>query len=888
MPREAQSEEATPATPQKARRGRPPASASSALGGKANGRSTPASRGAKRSPPSSRRGTRASPGSGRSLGRPRTASAAKSALKRKIAELQQSVAEVEQSIAKKKRRLARLKLHQPPSEEQPRPAPRETLSELPPGREPPLPAELMGEALQVWDFLFSFGPQLRLAPLDLEELLDLLRFTGRDCPALAEVFASLSRLLLSDPALAAALTSAIPPHLNFAARVRGSYDAGCVTGDRFNGLRLLPPRLRPEAVQPLTWQTVLRAMLPRLPSFQDLAAYSCFGDAASPSLRERLQALLVQGEEAASARAVLQRDGSTRFSCRPEAFLERVLSAATALETQEMYSLPLPEKLAVLQLLCSACYDTHVVRSFLEQNCEERLRHLAERSSKDRGLARTREPLSGDRLEILEQLRGAQVIALKQSKTNGKKNKLQQLSPAERAIAEQRVAVMEAQGVKKILPQIPAEMFRSIDDEIPEELLDARQKAQLRQARSKAGKQTKKRVLDSVTVENAEATLRSALESREGKAIKAAIKNGRTAGLIGESADGCIYCTATMAAALIALSEIEHGERAAAEAREFEKGLTLCFIRTEPLGTDTFRRNYWAFEGSPALYVECKIRETPEVTAKVLGVIAPSAYASTWKVYHGVRDLWAVLDSLGDKDSGLQAALKARFGLKDRPPTLLDRGHEWLGRLVRREFGRGRNSRITVGTIVGWLPAEGDDRALWHVVHSDGDEEDLDELEVASCLLPESSEGDDRDNTRNCVPQIINSFVNTTRGALAIKDFQIGLSGLRSELLQMAQTLSVGLKLRGGGFQKDLKRSWEKNVRGAETVEELRELILSLEAVVRAVQETPDLRDEVAYFSDRSHQKLFCVGRGHKAPRRTPGHDDGRRLASDARGRSDD
>ena len=27
---------------------------------------------------------------------------------------------------------------------------------------------------------------------------------------------------------------------------------------------------------------------------------------------------------------------------------------------------------------------------------------------------------------------------------------------------------------------------------------------------------------------------------------------------------------------------------------------------------------------------------------------------------------------------------------------------------------------------MGWLPPEGEDQALWHVVHDDGDEEDLD------------------------------------------------------------------------------------------------------------------------------------------------------------------
>jgi hypothetical protein len=36
------------------------------------------------------------------------------------------------------------------------------------------------------------------------------------------------------------------------------------------------------------------------------------------------------------------------------------------------------------------------------------------------------------------------------------------------------------------------------------------------------------------------------------------------------------------------------------------------------------------------------------------------------------------------------------------------------------------------GVVVGWLPALGDDCALWHVQHSDGDVEDLELHEVGS------------------------------------------------------------------------------------------------------------------------------------------------------------
>ena len=54
-------------------------------------------------------------------------------------------------------------------------------------------------------------------------------------------------------------------------------------------------------------------------------------------------------------------------------------------------------------------------------------------------------------------------------------------------------------------------------------------------------------------------------------------------------------------------------------------------------------------------------------------------------------------------------------------------GHRWLGKKVRRIFSPGVE---TNAVIVAWVPEEGDDQALWHVRHPDGDEEDLEAEEV--------------------------------------------------------------------------------------------------------------------------------------------------------------
>ena len=41
---------------------------------------------------------------------------------------------------------------------------------------------------------------------------------------------------------------------------------------------------------------------------------------------------------------------------------------------------------------------------------------------------------------------------------------------------------------------------------------------------------------------------------------------------------------------------------------------------------------------------------------------------------------------------------------------------------------------VSVGTLTKWVPADGEDEALWHMAHDDGDGEDLDEAEVEAAM----------------------------------------------------------------------------------------------------------------------------------------------------------
>eukprot|EP01052_Picozoa_sp_SAG31_P052963 SAG31_NODE_13339_length_876_cov_0.851995_1_plen_222_part_10 len=62
-----------------------------------------------------------------------------------------------------------------------------------------------------------------------------------------------------------------------------------------------------------------------------------------------------------------------------------------------------------------------------------------------------------------------------------------------------------------------------------------------------------------------------------------------------------------------------------------------------------------------------------------------------------------------------------------RKPT-----NPYIGQRIRRSYPVGGHDHVVNGTIVGYLPPgeEADDFALWHVMHDDGDDEDLEEQEV--------------------------------------------------------------------------------------------------------------------------------------------------------------
>lgn len=168
-------------------------------------------------------------------------------------------------------------------------------------------------------------------------------------------------------------------------------------------------------------------------------------------------------------------------------------------------------------------------------------------------------------------------------------------------------------------------------------------------------------------------------------------------------------------------------------------------------------------------------------------------------------------------------------------------------------------SQIVLGTIVGWVPEDGDDMALWHVRHLDGDEEDLEEHEVLKYLIEEESEEEDEGGEGGAVgaasssqsgasvgaggagvggggggetvaaaksvtqeeeeeepePQIVLKFPSAGRGYSAVKPYAIGLAGLETELLRALQSVLPALKKSPQvEYSKEKKSSWEVREKG--------------------------------------------------------------------------
>ena len=104
--------------------------------------------------------------------------------------------------------------------------------------------------------------------------------------------------------------------------------------------------------------------------------------------------------------------------------------------------------------------------------------------------------------------------------------------------------------------------------------------------------------------------------------------------------------------------------------------------------------------------------------------------------------LWHVVHDDGDEEDLALTELRDAMALHDagrgggsnptpQPTQWRSEGHAWLGVRGLRGFASG----TVGGVITGWVEGEGASQPpLWHMVHDDGDAEDLDEEETRAAI----------------------------------------------------------------------------------------------------------------------------------------------------------
>ena len=112
-------------------------------------------------------------------------------------------------------------------------------------------------------------------------------------------------------------------------------------------------------------------------------------------------------------------------------------------------------------------------------------------------------------------------------------------------------------------------------------------------------------------------------------------------------------------------------------------------------------------------------------------------------------------------------------------------------------------------------------------------------------------------------PELVARDKSVMIGSQGFKVAQLGVNGLRTELLRVHSLLVDGLKRRGSTYVREGRKMWEQSVRAAEQLVDLRRAVQELEAVVRGVQEKDDEHDdeEVRKAKDRNRKIMIKEGR---------------------------
>jgi hypothetical protein len=566
------------------------------------------------------------------------------------------------------------------------------------------------------------------------------------------------------------------------------YDNNC------NSLRLLPYRLNIHLINGMRYQPILRTILMRVDPAQRLRkaiaqlefAQLTYGRSADRRLSRRLSLNHHHNDtstansnamtivDSGKVQSLRDKDAVLHITNNPLQEFHQLRQAVMELDQHEFYMLSIHHKLAILRVLCDACLETETMRSVLEKNEQDRTAKIAAINKQIRDMkASAKEELANKRDAAIEAVRRANLAAAKAKtmklsksgrmtsasvKAKSSKKSLEPTSSQIQAMLEDMM-MMEAYGIDEVVP--------AIDVDIPEgedENEDDNKRSSSSSRLSGVSKKRQEALNRIKQIDDANELLSSALQSESDRDIKQAIKYAIRMGLRFEDRRGRVIVTELLKQVYKLQYDLEQQAKEAKLQSQLEKALVDYPVRTLPIGIDRHGREYYVFGDDLRLFVHSIVPRTSRVdglaieedaqamskvqekilssmdgTCRVLYASRPSLRTSEWGYYSSISMLWELyqsLDDRGEKEKALRIALQSKYDLTEPETVYLTEGSEYLGRKVRRQF---KNKRVVIGKIVSWLPEHGEDAALWHVLHEDGDEEDLDEDEVKDCLVPEDA-----------------------------------------------------------------------------------------------------------------------------------------------------
>ncbi len=378
--------------------------------------------------------------------------------------------------------------------------------------------------------------ELHLKPFEFDDFVNILNYTTNDSFVLVEIVASLLRLLLRDHSLAVQISSQVPSFLNFASKdseekaLENMKESALVEQHRdwkYNGLHLLPRKIRVDVVDGLRWQSVLRCVIPRLPSFKDLLrAYDpSFDVLVALEHREGVEGDGYKGSN---------KDWAYSVTNNMSQELKQLREALDSLESKEFFQLELVQKISILKLLCLASYDCNPVRQLLEKHHEERTNSIAQlnasRNNQKKAHRQESAALKARAIEECRKVNAANKKTAKGGKKSTKKNPLDP-TPAQLTAMLDDLILMDSIKVHVICePPVTK-------DEGKESTSTSRRAFTADEDRKK-----RDRELTQTMREDAIHYLENALETARDKDVRESIRYAKQAGLEGKLPDGKVYC----------------------------------------------------------------------------------------------------------------------------------------------------------------------------------------------------------------------------------------------------------------------------------------------------------------------------------------------------------